>query len=244
MAYQNRSLPGKSSPNDGSRIPFGLVQVAGIRDVTESARVAASGADWQGIPLRLDVHRPDVDDEEAARIVAAGHAPIVLITYLADAPAIIQLAEKIGVRRVQLHGRLPLANLRELRAARPDWTLLRSVIIGEGPFSHVLTTLHEESPCVDGFITDTFDPATRARGATGKRHDWALSRSVVECSPRPVILAGGLDASNVAAAIEAVQPWGVDAHTRLEDAHGAKDAGLVRAFVEAARKAFQKETRS
>jgi indole-3-glycerol phosphate synthase len=50
-----------------------------------------------------------------------------------------------------------------------------------------------------------------------------------------VMLAGGLDAGNVRAAIEAVRPWAVDASSRLEQAPGIKDATRVRAFVEAAR---------
>ena len=50
-----------------------------------------------------------------------------------------------------------------------------------------------------------------------------------------VVLAGGLDAENVGAAIEAVRPWAVDASSRLEREPGIKDAERVRAFVEAAR---------
>jgi phosphoribosylanthranilate isomerase len=49
------------------------------------------------------------------------------------------------------------------------------------------------------------------------------------------MLAGGLDAANVRAAIDAVRPWAVDASSRLEQAPGIKDAERVRAFVEAAR---------
>jgi phosphoribosylanthranilate isomerase len=51
------------------------------------------------------------------------------------------------------------------------------------------------------FITDTFDPSTGASGATGKTHDWDISKSLVQLSPKPVILAGGLNAENVYEAI-------------------------------------------
>lgn len=68
---------------------------------------------------------------------------------------------------------------------------------------------------------------------TGAAFDWSLARTA---APR-VIVAGGLDASNVAEAIRVAQPWGVDASSRLESSPGIKDHEKVRLFVEAALKA-------
>ncbi|MFW5837260.1 MAG: phosphoribosylanthranilate isomerase, partial [Desulfovibrionaceae bacterium] len=93
------------------------------------------------------------------------------------------------------------------------------------------------------FITDTFDPATGASGATGLTHDWSVSRRLVELSPRPVILAGGLGPDNVAAAVRAVRPAGVDAHTGLEDASGAKVYEKMRDFADQARQAWSEMKR-
>jgi phosphoribosylanthranilate isomerase len=70
--------------------------------------------------------------------------------------------------------------------------------------------LSELSPFVDAFITDTFDPKTGASGATGKTHDWRVSRRLVELADRPIILAGGLTPENVKRAILEVRPAGVD----------------------------------
>jgi phosphoribosylanthranilate isomerase len=68
-------------------------------------------------------------------------------------------------------------------------------------------------------------------GATnGQSFDWALARGLAD----KIIVAGGLDASNVADAIRAAQPWGVDASSGLESAPGVKDHEKVRRFVEAA----------
>jgi phosphoribosylanthranilate isomerase len=67
----------------------------------------------------------------------------------------------------------------------------------------------------------------------GLSFDWKLARNA---GPK-VIVAGGLDASNVAAAIDAAKPWGVDASSKLESAPGIKDHDKVRAFVKAAREA-------
>ena len=57
-------------------------------------------------------------------------------------------------------------------------------------------------------------------GGTGRVHDWALSRRIVESAPCPVFLAGGLNAGNVADAIRTVRPYGVDLCTgvRTDDA--------------------------
>jgi phosphoribosylanthranilate isomerase len=69
---------------------------------------------------------------------------------------------------------------------------------------------------------------------SGTTFDWTVARGAAE----RVIVAGGLDASNVAAAIRAAEPWGVDASSRLESAPGIKDPEKVRRFVAAARHAF------
>jgi len=67
----------------------------------------------------------------------------------------------------------------------------------------------------------------------GVSFNWSLARRAAE----KVIVAGGLDASNVAEAIRIAEPWGVDASSKLESAPGIKDHDKVRAFVKAAREA-------
>ena len=70
--------------------------------------------------------------------------------------------------------------------------------------------------------------------ANGLSFDWRLARNAAE----RVIVAGGLDASNVADAIRAAEAWGVDASSKLESSPGVKDHDKVRRFVAAARQAF------
>ncbi len=67
--------------------------------------------------------------------------------------------------------------------------------------------------------------------ANGLSFNWALARNA---APK-LIVAGGLNASNVAEAIRVAQPWGVDASSSLETAPGIKDHAKVRAFIQAAR---------
>ena len=65
----------------------------------------------------------------------------------------------------------------------------------------------------------------------GATFDWKIVSEMQE----KIIIAGGLDASNVGEAIRAARPWGVDASSKLESAPGIKDHEKVRRFIEAAR---------
>lgn len=199
-----------------------------------------SGVRYLGFPLRLPVHTEDLSEDSAARIVSAlppNHLGI-LITYLDDAIDITRLCDKLGTHIVQLHGPIDARQLEILRSARPGLSIIKSLVIGTPGKQTVFDIIELLSDKVDAFITDTYDPATGASGATGKTHDWTVSRQVVDQAARPVILAGGLTPDNVADAIKAVQPAGVDVHTGVEDESGRKDEGLVRAFIAAASGAF------
>lgn len=217
-----------------------IIQAAGARSPAEALMLADCGATHVGLPLRLAVHKPDVSEAEARDIVAAlcGRAEAVLITYLVDAAETLALCRFLGVGGVQLHGAMPLEQVRALRAAAPTLFVIKSLVVGTAPEADILATAQAHAPLVDAFLTDTFDPENGATGATGKAHDWAVSARLARALPRPLILAGGLTADNVAGAIAAVRPAGVDAHTGLEDARGFKDEGLVRRFVAEARRAF------
>jgi phosphoribosylanthranilate isomerase len=88
----------------------------------------------------------------------------------------------------------------------------------------------------DFLLLDTYDAGTRQFGALGRTHDWSLSRRIVDDVGIPVILAGGLGPENVAVAIAAVRPAGVDSKTRTDRPDGTgKDLAKVEAFVTAAK---------
>lgn len=84
------------------------------------------------------------------------------------------------------------------------------------------------------WLLDAWSPA--ARGGTGERFDWELA-TAAKAHGRPIFLAGGLTPANVAAAVQQVQPFGVDVSSGVESAPGLKDAGLMRAFITAAKAA-------
>lgn len=217
-----------------------LIQVAGASSAREALMLARCGATHVGLPLRLAVHKPDLSEDAARALVVSlsGRAKAVLITYIEHAGEALALCRYLGVAAVQLHGPMPLDEVRRLREAAPELYVIKSLVVGTRPEADILADAKAHAPFVDAFLTDTFDPATGATGATGKVHDWAVSERLARALPRPLILAGGLTADNVAEAILAVRPAGVDAHTGLEDARGAKDEALVRRFVAEARRAF------
>lgn len=227
---------------DAARVwPHPIIQVAGIQDAEECRMLVELGVSWLGFPFRLAFHREDVTEEEAARLIALlpPFVTPVLITYEQRWREIDDLCRFLGAKAVQLHGDIALEEVRRLREARPDLFLIKSVIVGFGLGAEAyLQKVSPLLPYVDAVITDTWDLETGACGATGKTHDWAVSRRIVECCAKPVILAGGLHPRNVAQAVRTVRPAGVDAHTGLEDASGRKDAKKVADFLREARTAF------
>ena len=218
----------------------GIIQIAGVRDAAEAGLLVDCGVDWIGFPLRLDHHGEDLAEAKARDIIR--HIPKqvlpVLITYLTELNAILDLCAFLGVGGVQLHGPASFSLGEGLKKRNPDLRLIRSLVIRPGNGPDLEEEIQKWSPYVDYFLTDSFDPLTGASGATGKIHDWGQSRRLVEVSSKPLILAGGLREENVAAAILQVRPAGVDAHTGVEDAEGRKDPESVARFVAAARTAF------
>jgi phosphoribosylanthranilate isomerase len=215
------------------------IQVAGIADAADLRAAVEGGATHVAFPLRLPVHAEDCDEHAAAALVAALPRGVeaVVITSLERADEIAALALTVGVGTVQLHGEPSLAELEELRRIAPGLAFWAALVVGSARESQLAARMEQLAPHVAAFVTDTFDPASGARGATGRTHDWSVSARLAARSPRPLILAGGLTPENVGDAVAAVRPAGVDAHTGVEDAVGRKDPARVRAFVDAARAA-------
>ena len=74
-------------------------------------------------------------------------------------------------------------------------------------------------------------------GGTGLTIDWGFAAEFVQCSERPVILAGGLNPGNVAEAVQRVRPFMVDVSSGIEEKSGLKDAIKMRDFIQAAKQA-------
>jgi phosphoribosylanthranilate isomerase len=123
-----------------------------------------------------------------------------------------------------------------LRARLPGVLIMQAVSV-TGPESVAVARAYAE--VADYLILDTQAPDIPGIGASGATHDWSVSRRIVDSVRVPVILAGGLSPENVAEAVRAVSPWGVDSltHTNRPLPGGGfrKDLERVAAFVAAAR---------
>lgn len=213
------------------------VQIAGVSSLEEALATADAGADALGFTVRLPSGVHDGLTEAKARGIVARLPPFVAsvaITYVDNPRAAVELCRYLGVTTLQLHGPFPTNEIPVLRVGLPHLKIIRSVhVTGDEALAHARALARQ----VDALILDTYDPDTGRHGATGKTHDWTISRRIVDEVPVPVILAGGLTPENVAAAIAAVRPWGVDVHTGVEAADGSRDPVRLRAFIAAARSA-------
>jgi phosphoribosylanthranilate isomerase len=182
-----------------------LVKICGITAPEDARAAVEAGATAVGFNFYAKSPRYV---EPAAWIRAFTGALKVGVFVNESAGRIAEVMERCGLEVAQLHGGC------EAPAGARVW-LARSVE-------------EERSGNPEAWLIDA--PAGEMYGGTGKTYDWGRVRGV----EGRVVLAGGLDASNVAEAIEAARPWGVDACSRLERAPGLKDHGKVAAFIRAA----------
>jgi phosphoribosylanthranilate isomerase len=211
------------------------VQIAGASSLEEALAAERAGADALGFTLRLPTGVHDGLTEAKARDIIAQLPPFitsVVITYVSTAREAVELCRYLGGMALQLHGEFPTGDLRLIRAALPHLKIIRAVHVTGADAVARARSLERH---VDGLILDTYDPVSGRGGATGKTHDWAISRQIVEAVHVPVILAGGLTPDNVAAAIRSVSPWAVDVHTGIEDADGTRNLAKLRTFIERAK---------
>jgi len=209
------------------------VQVAGVSSLDEALALERLGCDALGFTLRLPTGVHDGLTEAKARSIVAALPPFihaVVISYVDKAREAVELCRYVGATALQLHGEFAVGDLELLRAALPHLKIIRAVTVS-GP--DAIDRARGLARRVDALILDTYDPSTGRHGATGKTHDWRISRKIVDTVRIPVILAGGLTPTNVGDAIATVQPWGVDVHTGVEDDDGTRNLEKMAAFLRA-----------
>ena len=171
--------------------------------------------------------------EELIAEIAATIPPGVssfLLTCLQDAASIIDQQRRLGVNTIQICDRLTHGSYQDLREALPGISLVQVVHVTgpEAVDEAISVALH-----VDAILLDSGNQslAIKELGGTGRTHDWNLSRTIREAIAVPLFLAGGLNPSNVAAAIREVQPFGIDVCSGLRT-NGNLDREKLESFFD------------
>jgi len=209
------------------------IKVCCIASPAELDLAVAAGADAIGLVGAMPSGPGPIADPLIAAIAATVPPPVtaVLLTSETRAADIAAHATRTGVGTVQIVSEIDPAELRSLARLLPRLRRVQ-VIHVDGPGA--LARSDRYAALVDAFLLDSGRPnaAVPTLGGTGDVHDWAVSAAFVARSPRPVFLAGGLDAANVGAAIARVRPFGVDVCSGLRSG-GNLDPARLAAFVAA-----------
>lgn len=219
------------------------VQIYTMQTPDEACAVAGLGVDHVGItPAALGL--PGEVDLPTARAIAGavrGLATVVALSVDEDLETIEAMARAVQPDILHLCGEFGVVAppaISDLRERLPGVKIMQAIPVG-GPESIADALAYQD--VADYLILDTKDAAVTGVGASGQTHDWSISRAIVQAVRIPVILAGGLSPENVAEAIRAVRPWGVDSltHTNAPLPGGGfrKDLARVGQFARAAREA-------
>jgi phosphoribosylanthranilate isomerase len=217
-----------------------IVQIYEVRGPAEAAALAVCGVGHIGVLVGFGAFPREIAPEEARRIFAACPTGTtrVALSLSADPAEIDRVITETrpDIIHIGAAPELLLPNTATaLKMRHPGLGLMRSVPVVD---SGAIAIAANYDGIADFLLLDSHEPGDKQIGALGRTHDWSISRRIVESVSVPVILAGGLGPSNVADAIRAVRPAGVDSKTRTDHAdESAKDVDAVRAFITAARAA-------
>jgi phosphoribosylanthranilate isomerase len=196
-----------------------VIKVCGIANEQDARDAVQAGANALGFNFYRK--SPRYVTVEQAQAIAASLPDTVLrvgVFVNETAESIAEIAGRVPLDVVQIHGKMP--------DSLPPLRIWRAVTIDENFIPDRLSGID-----ADAFLLDA--PTSRF-GGSGKNFEWGRAVGLKQ----RILLAGGLDGSNVEQGIAAVDPWGVDACSRIESSPGKKDAQKMREFVIAARKAF------
>jgi phosphoribosylanthranilate isomerase len=217
------------------------VQIYTTQTPEEAVALADLGIDHIGVTPSNRGLPGEVDLGRAVEICAAvsGRATTVALSVESDLDQIVAMVRRVRPDILHLCGPAgavdPLA-VEVIRSKLPETPIMQAIAV-TGP--QAIQSALEYAAVADYLILDSVAPGIDGIGAAGTVHDWSISASIVETVDVPVILAGGLSPENVATAVAAVNPWGVDSltHTNRALATGGfrKDLELVGRFADAAR---------
>jgi phosphoribosylanthranilate isomerase len=202
--------------------PSFLVKICGITNEEDARTAIEAGANALGFNFYPQSPRY-ISPDQAHRIASAvpGNYLRVGVFVNPSTEQLLSPAQLVPLDVVQLHGdHCPKFVSKALRIWRA-----------------IAPTASTDDPSIEAWLLDT---PSSGFGGSGRTFDWTLAQA----RHARILLAGGLDGSNVAAAILTANPWGVDACSRLESSPGKKSAAAVRAFITAAVEAQRERLRA
>ena len=211
------------------------IKICCIASIEEAWMAIDAGANAIGLVSAMPSGPGPIAEDliaEIAAIVPPGVSSF-LLTSLQNASSIIDQQRRLRVNTIQIVDRLTTGSYREIHDALPGVKLVQ-VIHVTGPES--VDEAIAVAPHVDAILLDSGNQslAIKELGGTGRIHDWSLSRKIREAIEMPLFLAGGLNPSNIAAAIREVQPFGVDICSGLRT-EGTLDPQKLSEFIRAIR---------
>lgn len=187
------------------------IKICCISSESEAATAVSFGASAIGLVAKMPSGPGPIADELIKTIAASVPPPVAtfLLTSEQTAGNIAEHHRRTLTNTIQIVDELLGREYELIRSALPHVKLVQVIhVVGESSVDEAA----EIAEHVDAILLDSGNPmlAVKELGGTGRRHDWKLSRKIVETCGKPVFLAGGLNATNVREAIETVQPFGLD----------------------------------
>jgi len=211
------------------------VKICCIASEEEAGMAVICGASALGLVAAMPSGPGPIADELILRIAGSVPPPVAtfLLTCETSAPAIIAHHGRTLTSTLQLVDEPESGTYETIKKALPAIKIVQVIHVRD---ERSVDWALQAAGRADALLLDSGNPALAVKelGGTGRVHDWRLSRRIVEQSPVPVILAGGLHAGNVRAAIEQVQPFAVDVCSGVRS-NGRLDPRKLESFFRAVR---------
>jgi phosphoribosylanthranilate isomerase len=209
------------------------VKICCIASEDEAGMAVACGASALGFVAAMPSGPGPIPDDLILQIARMVPPPVAtfLLTCETAAAAIVAHHQRTRTGTLQLVDWPEKGAWQAVKKALPAIRIVQVIHVRDG---QAIDQALQAAEQVDALLLDSGNPALAVKelGGTGRTHDWRLSRRIVEQSPVPVFLAGGLHAGNVREAIECVQPFAVDVCSGVRSA-GKLDQKKLRSFFKA-----------
>jgi len=212
------------------------IKICGTTNLEDALAAAEAGANALGFVFAPSPRR--IRPRDAAAITAALPSSVEKIGVFVNQSVewVLDTVQKAGLTGVQLHGQEDGGFARRLRDhGGAQLRLVKAVSmseVGEAKGKSFAVAMGEGAARI--FSALLLDSGSGGRrGGTGATFDWQEAAPMARLLGKkfPLIVAGGLNAGNVAKALRTFQPWGVDVVSGVEQAPGKKDPAKLRAFI-------------